>query len=357
MEDARLKEIIRYFQNDLQLNDDDYVDISYNKWIIKNKDLQYLCEPFYVSNLDDKATNEYKPISDEFQFETFAPNDLIEKFDHNCELKLLNWLIDDDEHKEKFLKAPGIKLDRHSDISPYKFNYIPISNDEPPNTINNYINASFIHGPFKNEDYNLFIATQGPLNQTVSAFWKMILYHKIHLIIMLANLNEIGITKSAEYWPTKVNKVKDIDKSISIELISEEDYYESYALIRKFKINKTFEIVQIHVTSWPDHEYPDNNKVIDKLIETCDENRKMYSDSPIVVHCSAGVGRTGTFIAIYNIIKCLKVEKEMGVLPLFNVFNVVRKLREMRFMLVRSELQYKYIYNYCYEWIINNYFN
>ena len=357
MDNARLTEIIRYFQNELLLNVDDYVDISYNKWIIKNKELQYLCEPFHVSNPDDNANDKYKPVSGESQFEVFSPSDLIDKFDHNCELKLLNWLIDDDEHKEKLLKAPGIKLDRHSDISPYKFNYVSISNNEPPNTINNYINASFVHGPFTLEDYNLFIATQGPLNQTIPAFWKMILYHNIHLVIMLANLNEIGITKSAEYWPSKVNEVKVIDDSISIELIGEEAFYESYALMRKFKINKTFDIVQIHVTSWPDHEYPDNSKVIDKLIETCDDTRKTHNGSPIVVHCSAGIGRTGTFIAIYNLIKCLRIEKEMGVLPLFNVFNVVRKLREMRFIMVRSELQYKYIYNYCYEWIINNYFN
>ena len=83
--------------------------------------------------------------------------------------------------------------------------------------------------------------------------------------------------------------------------------------------------------------------------------REGENSSPIVVHCSAGVGRTGTVIAIYLIVLCLENLKKLKKPLIMNVFNVVRKLREQRYSLVTDTEQYKFIYDYSLNWFKKNY--
>ena len=127
---------------------------------------------------------------------------------------------------------------------------------------------------------------------------------------------------------------------------------------RTFKINELKEIVQIQILCWGDHDIPKDNlifvKMINLLINKINDNRIKYPEIPILVHCSAGVGRTGTFIAIYQIIKCLEKIKLLNKEPILNVFNVVRKLREQRYSMVTDTIQYKSIYTLCINWIKEN---
>ena len=97
-------------------------------------------------------------------------------------------------------------------------------------------------------------------------------------------------------------------------------------------------------------------KIVDTMINYMREERN-ENKSPIVVHCSAGVGRTGTVIAIYEIVLCLEYLKKFNKPLVMNVFNVVRKLREQRYSLVTDTDQYKFIYDYSLNWIKNNYMN
>ncbi len=85
--------------------------------------------------------------------------------------------------------------------------------------------------------------------------------------------------------------------------------------------------------------------------------RRGETIAPIVVHCSAGVGRTGTLIAVYEIIMCLEYLKKINKPLVMNIFNVVRKLREQRYSLVTDTEQYKFIYEYSLNWIKKNYMN
>ena len=124
------------------------------------------------------------------------------------------------------------------------------------------------------------------------------------------------------------------------------------------KINELNEINQIQILNWDEHEIPNDEilvkNIINTLINKINDNRIQNPEIPILIHCSAGVGRTGTFIAICQIIKCLEKIKLLKKEPILNVFNVVRKLREQRYSMVTDTIQYKSIYTLCINWIKEN---
>lgn len=150
-------------------------------------------------------------------------------------------------------------------------------------------------------------------------------------------------------------------KKYIIKVEKEKEKNEIY-VIRNLTLinNQTKEekkIIQIHFKGWPDHGIPDKDDegILQAFIEMnkiVDENKK---DGPIIVHCSAGVGRTGTFISMYFLEKEIRNQlndpkvKNIKV----NIFNFVRKLKEMRLYLVQSDLQYYYIYIFV-NYLLNN---
>lgn len=160
------------------------------------------------------------------------------------------------------------------------------------------------------------------------------------MIIMLCNIKEKGRTKCAKYWPSR--KLDLPNKSV--EFISEEK--SDNLIIRKFNLkdqNSTREITQLHFISWPDHGVPEIDQVYEDftlMLKKVDE-----VNSPIIIHCSAGIGRTGTFISFYNIYKSLQSESSLS------IFNIVRKLKEQRLGLVENILQYKLIYSFLDKYV------
>jgi len=255
------------------------------------------------------------------------------------EFSILQKYIDfDKDHINKLFKM-NQKLDRYVDIKPYAHNKILI------NTENKYINASPIN-IIKNK---FFIATQGPLAHTIEDFWTMIDENNCKVIIMACNLIEEGKEKCANYYDEnlKMDKYK-----ICIEDTIDKDSY----IIRKIKLinlkDKTEKkINQIHITNWPDNFIPttQNGEVFNVLLEIISTADKYRGDGPIVSHCSAGIGRTGTFIAIYYLYKEIKAQIDEGKKFIqFSVFNLVRKLKEMRIAMVQDIIQYKFIVYFIY---------
>ena len=305
------------------------------------------------SNNNTLSNNNYKSKN---------PFGTIENHDFACELKLLKWITEDEKHKNKFIKIDSKekKLNRHNDILPYEYNIVPLDqNNSDKKDINNYINASYITSPFDNKS-KLFIATQTPLENTISSFWKMIYNHKIKLIIMLSNIEEEKQEKYKIYWPNNKEeklKINEGDFNIDIELIHKEEIAPQTVLLRKFKINNEFEIKQIQVISWPEHGLPGEeflvNMIMEKMIKHFEEQRK--DNVPVVVHCCDGVGRTGTLIAIFLIDMCLEQLKKFLKKPIMCVFNIIRKLREQRYSFVTDIEQYKYIYYFTLYWIKKNF--
>ena len=336
-------------------------DISYYKWVENDENIKKLCEPFEVvipsednNNNSDKNNN---------------PFGVLTKHDYKCELKLIKWITEDEEHKNNFIKVgnKGTKINRHNDILPYKFNAVPLNLNIQEKNIDNYINASYIDGPFKSNE-KLFIATQGPLKETIPSFWKMIYNHKIKLVIMLSSKLEEAEGRNAIYWPKDKSTPMEFingENKMKIEFISREELIPDAVDLKKFKINENFEVKQMHILCWQDHGMPNEqnlaNDIFYKMIDYIKKERENEDNNnikaPIVVHCSAGVGRTGTVIAIYVIILCLEYLKKYKLPLIMNVFNVVRKLREQRYSLVTDTDQYQFIYDFSLNWIKNNYIN
>ncbi|KAH3785442.1 hypothetical protein DPMN_163532 [Dreissena polymorpha] len=183
-----------------------------------------------------------------------------------------------------------------------------------------YINASFIHGFQK---IKKFIASQGATEKTLEDLWRMIWQQKVDKIVMLTNLVEMGTLKCLQYWPEELNgvcKYGRVDVKY-VDVVEMGDYN-----IRTFQITK----------AWPDKDVPDTAWcLVDfwRAVDTRDEQQ-----SPILVHCSAGVGRTGTFIALDNLISQAKMEK--CVRP----FQMVEALREQRVSMVQTKEQYVYLH-------------
>ena len=159
--------------------------------------------------------------------------------------------------------------------------------------------------------------TQGPLKETIPSLWKMIYTHKTKLVIMISsNLEEID-GRSAIYWPKdKDNPLNFEENNLNVKMISQDEIIPNSLIIKKFLIHHELEVKQIHIICWPDHGMlRDHNlaiEIVDKMINYIKIEREEENRGPIVVHCSAGVGRTGTVIAIYVIVLCLEYLRRMN---------------------------------------------
>ena len=242
----------------------------------------------------------------------------------------------DEEHIKRLCKGED-NLDRYSDIKAYDHNRITINKDR-------YINAS----PINIISDKYFISTQGPKKETIEDFWRMIDEHKCNIIIMLCKEFEGGREKCARYWD---NNIKMENYTIMLKNEENKDQYIIRDILLRNKNNQERIIKQIHYTGWPDHGVPDiqDGKVFDVFSEIIEKTDQYKGDGPIVVHCSAGVGRTGTYISMYYLEKEIKKQIKDKVEEIkFSIFNLVRKLKEMRLYLVQTSEQYLFIYQFVY---------
>ncbi|XP_012230873.2 receptor-type tyrosine-protein phosphatase H isoform X1 [Linepithema humile] len=233
------------------------------------------------------------------------------------------------------------KKNRYSDILPYDFSRVKLEViDNDPNT--DYINASFIRGYSGEDEY---IACQGPKEETTYDFWRMVDQYNINIIVMLTQLVEKGKEKCHQYYPTIRETFR--YENMTIRCTSELDFrtHTQRTLILQ-KENKKRSITHLHFKDWPDHDVPED---FDAMINFCQIMRRNISANKdfIVVHCSAGIGRTGTLIAIDILLQHLRDDRKL------DVFGTVYRLRHNRINMVQRESQYAYIYN-CIKQVLKN---
>ncbi|KAK2586128.1 hypothetical protein KPH14_001403 [Odynerus spinipes] len=233
------------------------------------------------------------------------------------------------------------KKNRYSDILPYDFSRVKLEIiDNDPNT--DYINASFIKGYSGEDEY---IACQGPKEDTTYDFWRMIDQYEVNIIVMLTQLVEKGKVKCHQYYP--VIRETFGYENITIRCTSELDFrtYTQRTLILQ-KENKKRTITHFHFKDWPDHDVPED---FDSMINFCQILRRHITANKgfVVIHCSAGIGRTGTLIAIDILLQHLRDNRKL------DVFGTVYRLRHHRINMVQRESQYAFIYN-CIKQVVKN---
>ncbi|ELR52893.1 Tyrosine-protein phosphatase non-receptor type 20, partial [Bos mutus] len=192
---------------------------------------------------------------------------------------------------------------RYRDILPYDSTRVPLGENK------DYINASYIKIANSREEY-YYIATQGPLPTTTNDFWQMVWENNSNVIAMITKEKEGGVTKCHHYWPISMKK--------PLELNSCHIFLENYQILRYFII-RMFQVVKkstgashfvkhLQFTNWPDHGTPASAEGFIKYVRYV---RKSHLTGPVVVHCSAGVGRTGVFLCV-DVVFCA-IEKNFSV--------------------------------------------
>ncbi|XP_078328090.1 receptor-type tyrosine-protein phosphatase T-like [Crassostrea virginica] len=202
-------------------------------------------------------------------------------------------------------------------------------------TSDDYINANYINGTDKEKEY---IASQGPKQNTLTDFWTMIWQENVTQIVMLTNLIEGVTVKCTQYWPESM-KAR-LHGDFVIKNVKEKEH--AFYVIRKLSVslkeqNKFRVVTQYHYTTWPDHGTPDPLSLVvfhSHVLRTGTNQKK----APVVVHCSAGIGRTGTYIALDALYKGGKTTGKS------NVAEYVKVMRSNRMNMVQTYEQYMVIF-------------
>ncbi|XP_071116949.1 uncharacterized protein [Haliotis cracherodii] len=223
---------------------------------------------------------------------------------------------------------------RYKDILPFDATRVPLEIENEDDS--DYINASYIDGYM---DQTRYVATQGPLEHTKNDFWRMIWQLNTAKIVMVTNLMESGKFKCYGYWPF-CSSESTMYGSISVQCAKEE-VYETYTL-RSMAIWKegteTRVIEQFHFTQWPDHGVPRDTTALLHFHKVVKDTALPLS-GPLVVHCSAGVGRTGTFLALDYLLDQARSEGRVC------VYNCVQHFRRKRMKMVQTKEQYIFIHS------------
>ncbi|XP_067123483.1 tyrosine-protein phosphatase 10D-like isoform X2 [Centruroides vittatus] len=221
---------------------------------------------------------------------------------------------------------------RFTNILPYDHSRVKLlpSDDEEGS---DYINANYVSGFNSPRE---FIVTQGPLHSTRDDFWRMVWEQNCRAIVMLTRCVEKGREKCDHYWPFDMQSVYYGD--IQVTILTESQY--AHWTISEFKIcrGEQSRIVRhFHFTTWPDFGVPDPPQTLVKFVRAF-RDRVLFDSKPVIVHCSAGVGRSGTFIALDHILQ--QIQKY----DFADIFGIVREMRMERVWMVQNEQQYICIY-------------
>ncbi|XP_069125998.1 receptor-type tyrosine-protein phosphatase kappa-like isoform X3 [Argopecten irradians] len=198
-----------------------------------------------------------------------------------------------------------------------------------------YINANYIDSV---ESPKAYIATQGPNRHTIGDIWRMVWQEKVESIIMLANLVEDGKVKCECYWPT-IQPVTYHNMTITrINKTEMAMYTIRTFMVTHSELNETRQVTHYHFTGWPDHGVPDTLELVAFFMRVLQGDQKRTEGVPLLVHCSAGVGRTGTFIGLHSLYKHGCSKKRL------DVAEFVRRMRDNRMLMVQNIEQYRLLH-------------
>lgn len=244
---------------------------------------------------------------------------------------------------------------RYKDVLPYDDYRVILGSDNE----SDYINASFVQDFKGNRRY---IAAQGPIDESLVDFIRMIWEYQITTVICTANEYESGRLKFRRYWPSEEQYLQFGTYRIIRNEESDKAYRCSSYEIRPLIITQgenSREILLYHFLNWFDHDIPDNETSVFELLSQVEEVRIFPPETPILIHCSAGCGRTGSLIAI-DLCRLLIREERLFLTKDFEtypIFTVAKHIRQFRIALIQTLKQYLFVYKmfvYMLKILMNN---
>nr|XP_040025939.1 receptor-type tyrosine-protein phosphatase R [Gasterosteus aculeatus aculeatus] len=231
--------------------------------------------------------------------------------------------------KELDVPNHGTK-NRYKTILPNPHSRVILKSKSCNDPLSSYINANYIRGYLGHE--KAFIATQGPMVNTVNDFWQMAWQEEAPVVVMITKLKEKN-EKCVLYWPEKRGVYGKVE--VLVTGLRECDHYTTRSLALKCG-NQTRAMQHYWYTSWPDHKTPDATTPLLQLMSDVEAERR--AAGPVIVHCSAGIGRTGCFIA--TTIGCQQLQREGGV----DVLSITCQLRADRGGMIQTGEQYEFVH-------------
>ncbi|XP_035523727.1 tyrosine-protein phosphatase non-receptor type 13 isoform X4 [Morone saxatilis] len=223
------------------------------------------------------------------------------------------------------------KKNRYKNIVPFDTTRVVLGKD------GGYINANFIKMSVKDENY-MYIACQGPLPTTLGDFWQMVWEQKSNVIAMMTQEVEGGKVKCQRYWPDTPRTAEMVDDRLQITLIKDQ-YLDNFVIrlieIKDVQTNEIQRVTHLNYTGWPDHGTPSQPE---QLLTFISYMRHIHQSGPIITHCSAGIGRSGTLICIDVVLGLISKDAD------FDISDVVRNMRLQRQGMVQTEDQYIFCY-------------
>ncbi|XP_040119703.1 receptor-type tyrosine-protein phosphatase V-like [Oryx dammah] len=225
---------------------------------------------------------------------------------------------------------------RYPHVLPYDHSRVRLALlDGKPHS--DYINASFIPGYTHPQE---FIATQGPLKKTLADFWRLVWEQRVRVIAMLTVGMENGRVLCEHYWPASSSPVTHGPVTVCLLAEQRQDEWTT----REFQLHHAAQqrprrVKQLQFTAWPDHSVPEAPSSLLAFVELVREQARAAAGAgPLLVHCSAGVGRSGTFVALWRLLRQLEEEQVV------DVFHTVHALRLHRPFMIQTPSQYLFLH-------------
>ncbi|XP_012035707.2 tyrosine-protein phosphatase non-receptor type 13 isoform X14 [Ovis aries] len=223
------------------------------------------------------------------------------------------------------------RKNRYKNILPYDATRVPLGDE------GGYINASFIKIPVGREEF-VYIACQGPLPTTVGDFWQMIWEQNSTVIAMMTQEVEGEKIKCQRYWPNVLGKSTMVSNRLRLALVRVQQlkgFVVRAMTLEDIQTGEVRHISHLNFTAWPDHDTPSQP---DDLLTFISYMRHVHRSGPIITHCSAGIGRSGTLICIDVVLGLISQDLE------FDISDLVRCMRLQRHGMVQTEDQYIFCY-------------
>ncbi|XP_042524302.1 tyrosine-protein phosphatase non-receptor type 13 isoform X6 [Dipodomys spectabilis] len=223
------------------------------------------------------------------------------------------------------------RKNRYKNILPYDATRVPLGDE------GGYINASFIKIPVGKEEF-VYIACQGPLPTTVGDFWQMIWEQKSTVIAMMTQEVEGEKVKCQRYWPNILGKTTMANDRLRLALVKIQQlkgFVVRAMTVEDIQTGEVRHVSHLNFTAWPDHDTPSQPH---DLLTFISYMRHIHRSGPIITHCSAGIGRSGTLICIDVVLGLISQDLE------FDISDLVRCMRLQRHGMVQTEDQYIFCY-------------